>query len=265
MNPVPCGSLAELRSRVAAIEDEAELRHWSRSLASDPRVGARRLADQCLRRASKRAAALRHLSDLLERREVLHARGVARVAGVDEVGVGPLAGPVVAAAVILPDRVDLLGLDDSKRVRPAERRRLAAAVREVCLGLGIGVVEPGEIDRLNIYHAALEAMRRAVVELSASAPPGHLLVDARRVPGVDVPQTAIVHGDACDASIAAASIVAKVYRDDLMTRLDARYGGYGFAQHMGYGTEQHLRALRELGPSPIHRRSFAPVAAAARA
>jgi len=237
VNPVAQGSLANLRSRIAGIEDETELRRWSQHLASDPRAGARRLAEQCLRRAGKREAAQRHLSELLERREALRARGVARIAGVDEVGVGPLAGPVVAAAVILPDRVDLLGLNDSKRVRPAERRRLAAA----------------------------EAMRRAVVELSASATPDHLLVDARRVPGVDVPQTAIVHGDASDASIAAASIVAKVYRDDLMTRLDTRYAGYGFAQHMGYGTERHLRALRELGPSPIHRRSYAPVAEAARA
>lgn len=260
MKQLTGGSLAALRSRLAGVEDEAELREWSRRLALDPRIGAQRLGESCLRRADKRAAALARLRRLLERREALRARGVARVAGVDEVGVGPLAGPVVAAAVVLPDRVDLLGLDDSKRVRPAERRRLAAAVRRVCLGLGIGVVEPEEIDRLNIYRASLEAMRRAVVQLAGGCAPGHLLVDARRVPDVDVPQTAIVHGDACDASIAAASIVAKVYRDDLMTELDARYAGYGFAQHMGYGTAQHLRALRELGPSPIHRRSFAPVA-----
>ena len=154
----------------------------------------------------------------------------------------------------------------ANRRRTARRRarRLAAGVREICLGLGIGVVEPEEIDRLNIYHAALEAMRRAVVELGASCAPNHLLVDARRVPGVAIPQTSIVHGDANDASIAAASIVAKVYRDDLMVRLDRRYSGYGFAQHMGYGTSQHIEALRALGPSPVHRRSFAPVAEAAR-
>jgi len=258
-------SLAALRRQVGEIEDEAELLRWSRRLGRDARLGARRLAAQCQRRADKRTAEKERLRGLLERRDALVLRGLTHVAGVDEVGVGPLAGPVVAAAVILPEEVDLLGLDDSKRVRPAARRRLAAGVREVCLGCGVGVVEPAEIDALNIYHAALEAMRRAVVALAETCAPDYLLVDARRVPGVTTPQTAIVHGDANDATIAAASIVAKVYRDDLMVRLEQRYPGYGFAQHMGYGTAQHLAALRALGPSPVHRRSFAPVAAVARA
>jgi ribonuclease HII len=149
-------------------------------------------------------------------------------------------------------------------VRRAERERLALAIREQSVGVGVGAVEPEEIDRLNIYRASLEAMRRAVVALREHCDPGHLLVDARTVPGVDVPQSAIVHGDAEDASIAAASIVAKVHRDELMRQLDERYPGYGFAQHMGYGTPQHLDALQRLGPSPIHRRSFAPVARALR-
>lgn len=258
-------SLVELRSRVGAVESEAALRRWSRALAGDPRAGARRLGEQCARRARKRGAARRHLTRLLVRRDALVAGGVDNVAGIDEVGVGPLAGPVVAAAVVLPGRVDLLGLDDSKRLRRAERERLARAVRAQCVAVAIGVVEVEEIDRLNIYHAALEAMRRAVVALCEHCQPGHLLVDARTVPGVDVAQTAVVHGDATDASIAAASIVAKVYRDELMQRLDERYAGYGFARHMGYGTAQHLCALRELGPTPIHRRSFAPVAEALRA
>ena len=258
-------SLPELRSRIEAVESEGGLRRWGRVLSCDSRAGARLLGEQCRLRARRRGAAGRHLRRMLARREGLRATGVSNVAGVDEVGVGPLAGPVVAAAVVLPDRVDLLGLDDSKRVRRAERERLAAALHEQCIGLGIGLVEPDEIDRLNIYRAALEAMRRAVVMLRASCEPGHLLVDARTVPGVDLPQTSIVHGDAHDASIAAASIVAKVHRDALMQRLDERYHGYGFAQHMGYGTAQHLRALRELGPSPVHRRSFAPVAEAFRA
>jgi ribonuclease HII len=257
--------LASLRARVETVESEGGLRRWSRQLSRDPRAGARRLGEQCARRARKRAAAKRHLVRLLAGRAALLARGVRNVAGVDEVGVGPLAGPVVAAAVVLPERVDLLGLDDSKQLRRAERERLALALREQCTGFGIGVVEVEEIDRLNVYHAALEAMRRAVAALREHCEPGHLLVDARTVPRVDVPQTAVIHGDATDASIAAASIVAKVHRDELMRRLDEHYAGYGFARHMGYGTAQHLRALRELGPTPIHRRSFAPVREALRA
>jgi ribonuclease HII len=258
-------SLAELRSCIATADSEASLRRWSRALSGDSRTGARQLGEQCARRARKRAAAQQHLQQLLARRDALIERGIANIAGIDEVGVGPLAGPVVAAAVVLPSRVDLLGLDDSKQVRRAERERLAKAVRAQSVGVGIGVVEVEEIDRLNIYHAALEAMRRAVLALCECCQPGHLLVDARTVPGIDLPQTAIIHGDATDASIAAASIVAKVHRDALMQRLDERYAGYGFARHKGYGTPQHLRALRELGPTPVHRRSFAPVAEALRA
>jgi len=257
--------LAQLRARTESLDSEAALRRWSRVLAEDRRAGARRLGEQCARRARKRAAAERHLRRLLEHRETLWERGVRCVAGVDEVGVGPLAGPVVAAAVVLPDRVTLLGLDDSKQVRRAERERLAAAIREQAVGVGIGVVDVADIDRLNVYHAALEAMRRAVEALCESCVPDHLLVDARTVPRVSMTQTSIVHGDANDASIAAASIVAKVYRDALMLQLDERYAGYGFARHMGYGTAQHLRALRELGPTPVHRRSFAPVAEVLRA
>jgi ribonuclease HII len=175
---------------------------------------------------------------------------------------GPLAGPVVAVAVILPERVDLAGLKDSKQLAPRAREKLAARIREQALACSAGKVPPAEIDRLNIRRAGLEAMRRAVVGLGLA--PDHVLVDAHTIPGVAVAQTAIVGGDACDGSIAAASIVAKVHRDAIMRHLDDRYPGYGFRQHMGYGTEQHLAALRRLGPSPVHRRSFAPVANAAR-
>jgi ribonuclease HII len=164
----------------------------------------------------------------------------------------------VAAAVVLPDAVDLPGLDDSKKLSRLMRERLDTAIREQALGIGIGEVTPAEIDRLNIYRASLEAMRRAVKSLPAE--PDHLLVDARRIPGVSIDQTSLVHGDARDGSIAAASIVAKVYRDALMTELSARYPGYGLDRHMGYGTAQHFDALRQLGASPIHRRSFRAVA-----
>jgi ribonuclease HII len=180
------------------------------------------------------------------------------VAGVDEVGVGCLAGPVVAAAVVLPERVDLPGLDDSKRLARAAREALDARIRAQALALAVAEVEPREVDRLNVLRASLEAMRRAVEALALR--PDHVLVDARTIPSIRAPQTALPHGDARDGSIAAASIVAKVHRDALMRRLDARHPGYGFAEHKGYATLAHRDALQRLGPSPIHRLSTAPVA-----
>lgn len=233
-----------------------------RKLESDPRVGARQLAQQCARRLEATRVERRRLRKLFALRSRLQQAGARWVAGVDEVGMGPLAGPVVAAAVVLSEEFYLEGLDDSKRLPRATRQELARAIRKQALAVGIGVVSPEEIDRINIYQAGLQAMRRAVVGMSLA--PDHVLVDARRVPGISMPQTALTHGDAIDGSIAAASIVAKVYRDSLMRELDRRHRGYGFGSHMGYGTSTHLAALRELGPSPVHRRSFAPVAAAAR-
>ncbi len=187
----------------------------------------------------------------------LWSAGVTHVAGVDEVGVGPLAGPVLAAAVILPEGVNLRGVDDSKKLTPARREDLAAKIRECALGIGIGVVEVEDIDRLNIYRAALEAMRRAVLALPIV--PEHVVVDARRIPGITIPQTPLIGGDSRCYSVAAASIVAKVERDRLMRALDELYPQYGFREHMGYGTPQHLAAIDRHGPSPVHRRSFAPV------
>jgi ribonuclease HII len=179
------------------------------------------------------------------------------VAGVDEVGVGPLAGPVVAAAVLLPRGARLRGLDDSKRVAAAERERLDREIRASARAVGIGWASVEEIDRMNVYRAALLAMRRAVDALALR--PELLLVDARRVPDVDVPQRAVPQGDGRVGSIAAASIVAKVYRDAWMCDLDRRHPGFGFARNAGYGTPEHLEALARLGPSPAHRFSFAPV------
>lgn len=260
---VPLGAIR----RSASSASDAQLGALVAELETDERSGARELAAQLARRIRARERERARLGRLLRRREELVRAGRRFVAGVDEVGVGPLAGPVVAAAVVLPAEVDaraLAGLDDSKRLSAAARERLDGALRDCALGIGIGRVEPEEIDCLDIYRASLEAMRRAVEALRAQCDVDHLLVDARSVPGVSLPQTAIIKGDANDASIAAASIVAKVHRDALMCALDQRHAGYGFARHKGYGTPQHLAALRALGPSPIHRRSFAPVAAALR-
>ena len=194
---------------------------------------------------------------LLRFERELWKQGVTRVGGVDEVGVGPLAGPLVAAAVILPVEIDIRGIDDSKKLSPGARMRLREEIEGCALGIGLGVLDVWEVDQLNVLRASLEAMRRAVCALPLVAE--QLLVDARYIPGLDIPQRSIVKGDRQSYSIAAASIVAKVTRDEFMRKLDQRYPEYGFAHHMGYGTRAHLDALARYGPSPVHRRSFAAV------
>lgn len=188
--------------------------------------------------------------------EALYA---APVAGVDEAGRGPLAGPVVAAAVILPAHGFPEGLNDSKKVKPADRARLFDLLMK-CAIVGVGVVEPEEIDRLNILQATLKAMALAVDALGVA--PGHVLVDGNRLPRWGWPATAIVKGDGASLSIAAASIVAKHTRDQLMLAAAAAHPQYDWAANKGYGSPRHLAALRDHGPTPLHRRSFAPVAQA---
>jgi ribonuclease HII len=197
----------------------------------------------------------------LSRERALRARGFLLVAGVDEAGRGPLAGPVVAAAVILPDDFALDGLTDSKKVSAAKREKMHAALTTtagILWAVAEAVVE--EIDRLNILRATHLAMARAIESLPGK--PGHALVDGLPVRGLPVDHTAIVEGDTLSLSIAAASIIAKVTRDRLMVELDAQFPQYGFARHKGYGVREHLDALRKHGPCPAHRRTFAPVAQA---
>ncbi|MEG8039606.1 ribonuclease HII [Sphingomonas sp. LR60] len=183
------------------------------------------------------------------------------VAGVDEAGRGPLAGPVVACALVLPARGVPRGIDDSKKLSAAERARLHARLTD-CAALGVGIVEPGEIDTLNIYWATMKAMTLAVDRLAEvlGCAPGHVLVDGNRLPRWSYAATAIVSGDAHSRSIAAASIVAKHTRDQIMIAAAESHPHYGWDANKGYGSAQHLAALREHGPSPLHRRSFAPVA-----
>ncbi len=185
--------------------------------------------------------------------------GIARVAGVDEVGRGPLAGPVVAAAVILPP-TQPIGLADSKTLSPARRHRLDLVIR-ASSDVSIALASVAEIDRLNILEATMLAMQRAVEGLPE--PPGAALVDGNRLPDLACPARAIVKGDASQPAIAAASIVAKQARDAMMRALAAAYPGYGWERNAGYGTREHKAALSRLGPSPEHRRSFAPVRAVA--
>ena len=201
----------------------------------------------------------RQVSGAAEARE----GGPARIAGVDEAGRGPLAGPVVAAAVILDPQRPIEGLADSKQLPERERNRLAGLIRERSLAWAVAASEREEIDALNILQATLLAMSRAVHALALR--PTHVRVDGNRAPRLEDPACrveTVIRGDATVAAISAASILAKVHRDALMVALDATHPGYGFAAHKGYGTAAHLEALRRLGPSPQHRLSFAPVRAA---
>jgi ribonuclease HII len=183
--------------------------------------------------------------------------GYRRIAGIDEAGRGPLAGPVVAAAVILPTRCRLSGVDDSKQLSEGARERVYAAILEQAVGMGIGSADAAEIDQLNILEATRLAMRRAIDLLAPS--PDYLLIDAVALPGLSVPARPIIKGDALSISIAAASIIAKVTRDRLMARYHDLFPDYGFLSHKGYGTKDHLERLARHGPCSIHRRTFAPV------
>jgi ribonuclease HII len=204
------------------------------------------------KRSVERAKA--RLERMLRRERELLEEGCRMLAGVDEAGVGPLAGPVVAAAVVFEPGTGLEGVNDSKKLTPDRRAELAGLIRTTAIAWAVEEVQPEEIDRLNIYRATLEAMRRAVMGLGIE--PDRVLVDARTIPHLPYPQEAIVRGDASCHSIAAASILAKTARDERMAELDTRYPGYGFATHKGYPTEAHRDAIRRLGPCPVHRRSF---------
>ena len=176
------------------------------------------------------------------------------ICGIDEAGRGPLAGPVAAAAVILPRDCQILFLNDSKKLSEKKRGELFQEIKEKAVSYGIGIVSPERIDEINILQATYEAMRQAISQLSPS--PDLLLNDAVTIPGVDIRQIPIVKGDAKSVSIAAASILAKVTRDEMMKEYDRIFPEYGFAKHKGYGTAAHIAAIREYGPCPIHRRTF---------
>src|SRR5262245_14454044 len=191
---------------------------------------------------------------MLNFERVLWRAGVQIIAGVDEVGMGPMAGPVIAAAVVFPPHTELAGIDDSKKLDLAQREDAERRIRAVAAGIAIGRAEVDEIDSVNIYHAGLLAMRRAVEALPMR--PQHVLVDARSIPGVDAPQNCFNKGDGLNFSIAAASIVAKTHRDRLMDELAREHPAYGFERHKGYCTPEHQDAIRRLGPCTIHRQSF---------
>jgi ribonuclease HII len=245
-------SLKEIQDKYAA--DATVSPAILRKLQRDPRTGARRLYKMLAKRYDDQKKERNRLDAMLHFERLLWKAGIERIAGVDEVGMGPLAGPVVAASVVFPPETEIAGIDDSKALDEETRNRLDQEIRAKASAFSIGMVEVEEIDRINIYHAGIRAMQLAVSNLPVA--PQHILVDSRTIPGFTQPQNSFDKGDGINFSIAAASIVAKVYRDRLMTKLDAEYPGYGFASHKGYATPEHQRAIRELGPCPIHRRSF---------
>ncbi len=237
-------------------------------LEADPRAGVKAIAKQLRRSRDKLEKQRARQEELREIEKAHHAAGRALIAGVDEAGRGPLAGPVVAASVILPPDADLPGLDDSKKLSHAKREQLYDEIIAQALHWGIGMVDSEEIDNTNILVSAMKAMRGAVKNMKQE--PDIALIDGNHLPGLTCDERALIDGDARCLSIAAASILAKVTRDRIMVEMDAVYPGYGFSSHKGYGAESHVAAIRQLGPSDIHRLTFkivtrvAPAGTAAR-
>ena len=248
-------TVAQIRSLSVDWSEEAP--EWA-LVERDSRVGVRRLAVQARKQWARQHAEQARIKELLQFEQRLWGRGVQWVAGVDEAGRGCLAGPVVAAAVMLPPNVELPGLDDSKKLSTRKREMLYDVILSQALSTSVAEIAAQEIDQLNILQASLKAMREAIDGLKIV--PNHILVDGHIRPGTSLKETALVDGDARSLSIAAASVLAKVYRDRLMVEFDEIYPDYGFAGHKGYGSPDHLEALRLNGPCTLHRRSFAPVA-----
>lgn len=224
------------------------------SLRCDPRQGVRSLLERRLRRRKRNKQEISRLDNMLAEERALWEMGVDHVAGVDEAGRGPLAGPVVAAAVIMPREKVIHGLNDSKQLTALVREKLFDTIHDEALAVAVGLSPVEDIDRINIYEAAMQAMREAVRKLSLK--PGALLVDGFPIRGLDLRQRAVKGGDALSHTIAAASVVAKVTRDRLMADLHRQYPAYGFDKNKGYATMEHREALNRRGPSPAHRRSF---------
>ena len=225
-------------------------------LEQDSRSGVIQAIAKQKREIQKRIDEDERLEGMLAYEKECYARGMELIAGVDEVGRGPLAGPVVAAAVILPKACKIPGLNDSKKIPKSKHKEIYEAVLQNAIAIGIGVKDNHVIDQVNIYEATKLAMMEAIGQLDPQ--PQHLLIDAMKL-DLPISQTSIIKGDANSLSIAAASIVAKVTRDQMMEEFDKEYPGYDFAQNAGYGTAKHLAGLHKLGVTPIHRRSFEPV------
>ena len=247
-------TIKEIKERLATID---RLDHpLFEELIVDGRAGVQVAISKRKRELQKQVEEDLRLEKMLAYEKELYAQGIQLIAGVDEVGRGPLAGPVVAAAVILPENCKIPGLNDSKKIPKSKHQAIYQAVLDQALSVGIGVKDNQVIDQVNIYEATKLAMLEAIQELDQQ--PQHLLIDAMKL-DLPISQTSIIKGDANSLSIAAASIVAKVTRDQMMAAYDQEYPGYDFGQNAGYGTSKHLEGLEKYGVTPIHRRSFEPI------
>ena len=247
-------TIKEIKEQLAGIQrlDDPLLTE----LEQDSRSGVIQAIAKRKKEIQKRLDEDERLEGMLAYEKELYTQGIQLIAGVDEVGRGPLAGPVVAAAVILPKACKIPGLNDSKKIPKSKHKEIYEAVLQNAIAIGIGIKDNQVIDQVNIYEATKLAMREAIGQLEPQ--PQHLLIDAMRL-DLPISQTSIIKGDANSLSIAAASIVAKVTRDQMMEEFDRKYPGYDFAQNAGYGTAKHLAGLDQLGVTPIHRRSFEPI------
>ena len=246
--------IKEIKEQLASIQrlDDPLLTE----LEQDSRSGVIQAIAKRKKEIQKRLDEYERLEGMLAYEKELYTQGIHLIAGVDEVGRGPLAGPVVAAAVILPKACKIPGLNDSKKIPKSKHKEIYEDVLQNAIAIGIGVKDNQVIDQVNIYEATKLAMMEAIGQLEPQ--PQHLLIDAMKL-DLPIPQTSIIKGDANSLSIAAASIVAKVTRDQMMEKFDREYPGYDFAKNAGYGTANHLAGLDQLGVTPIHRRSFEPV------
>lgn len=247
-------TIAQIKEKLVQIHDAQDA--YVLQLRKDERAGVQKLIQQFENRLAKEQAMINKAKTMRQFENELLAKGYQAICGIDEVGRGPLAGPVVAAAVILPNDELILGLNDSKQLSEKKRESLYQIIQEKAVAIGIGVVDETTIDAINIYQAARLAMTKAVEQLAVQ--PDYLLIDAMEL-DLDIQQISLIKGDARSQSIAAASIIAKVYRDHLMVELDKQYPGYSFGKNAGYGTKEHLEGLEKYGVTPIHRKTFAPI------
>ena len=243
--------IKEILSSIHSMEDP-----MFQKLSLDMRKGVQTALKSCQKRIEKEQKRAEHFMEMQYYERLAYKEGASFIAGVDEVGRGPLAGPVVAAAVILPKNIEDLGFDDSKKLSASKREEIYRLIQEKAIAIGIGIVDADIIDQVNIYQASRLAMQQAVSELKIQ--PDYLLIDAMKI-DVNTPQIGIIKGDAKSISIAAASIVAKQVRDQMMQEFDELYPGYDFSNNAGYGTPKHLEGLKTKGICPIHRKTFAPI------
>jgi ribonuclease HII len=246
---------------ISQIKEKIESHNFTKTewetYLQDERKGVKAIVDRHNKRLQEKQVLLAHFQEMLKFEKQQWNIGQLHIAGIDEAGRGPLAGPVVAAAVVIDREFYIEGLNDSKKLSEKMRESFFDEIKEQAVSYGIGIVENGLIDRINIYQATKLAMKKAITSLSVH--PEHLLIDAVQLTEVPIEQQAIIKGDQKSISIAAASVLAKVTRDRMMKEIDKEFPAYQFASNMGYGTKDHLEALQEFGPTPYHRMTFAPV------